>query len=724
MPTSGIRYQVGDLGVDIARERVTRGVTEIRLSQLSFRLFALLVKAAPEWVSNDSLTSQAWPGQVVGPETVVQRVKLVREALSDRAAAPRYIGAARGRGYRIVAPVTEMHEAAATEPETHAQTRARWAPSRRRLFASASAVSAVIAVAVGVGLVRLPPSAALFAEDNRVAVLPFENLSPNPDDAFFADGLHHEVIAAIAERAPALAVISRTTMLSYANRALRPAAEIANELDATYIVEGTVRRDLERVHVTVNLIDVRSDAALWSSRYDLESSATPDLSLALAREIVGQIPGAVAAAWDVPARATSVPAAYDLYLKALVARNTTAGNGHDPVEALAAVEEPLTAAIALDPSFAAAYAERAAVRMAKFARNFDTTAGQLRSIQNDLAVAERLAPTAAKTHATRALYLGLVAGDFTSSATAFAAARAAGLADPMWMLDMTRVLAKLGRHEAAISAFEDALEIDPANPISTLYYATYLAARHQPQEALRVLDLALAAHPADERLLDVRSYVAFSSTGEPEALRHYQEQAAVRPTAFSSQAFDVLRWSGRVQDADDVLAAAPSTLRALFLGAGDEPVARYRGWADLARGDHTAAAADGRDILAFLASTEETEHNRFFRRLLAAEAYTFTGEAERAVVAAHESMALADRVCCFEQSLGRMLATVYAWSGAHDEAVDLLTQLAGGSIGIGPAEIVRDPLYVIPLGNDPRFRELAARLEATMGAISASVVRL
>jgi TolB-like protein/DNA-binding winged helix-turn-helix (wHTH) protein len=714
MATPRIRYQVGDLVVDIARERVTRGATEIRLSQLSFRLLAVLVQAAPEWVSNDSLTSQAWPGQIVGPETVVQRVKLVREALSDRAKAPRYIGAARGRGYRLVAPVTEVHEPTAASPEVSAQAPA----ARRWLFVSAATVTAVVAVAAGVGLVRLLDSVAMFADDGRVAVLPFENLSPNPDDAFFADGLHHEVIAAIAERAPALAVISRTTMISYASGPQRPAAEIANELDATYLVEGTVRRDLGRVHVTVNLIDVSSDAALWSTRYDLESSAAPNLSLDVAREIVGQIPGAAAAAREVPARVTSVPEAYDHYLKALTARNTTAGNWYDPVEALAAVEEPLTAAIALDPSFAAAYAERAAVGMAKFARNFDTTAEQLRSIHKDLTAAERIAPTAAKTHAMRALYFGLVAGDFPSSAAAFATAHAGGLADPMWMLDMTRVLVKLGRHDAAVSAFEHALAIDPVNPVSTLYYATYLAARHRPQEALRALDLALAARPSDERLLEVRSYIAFSSTGEPEALSYLRERAATLPMAFSSQVFDVLRWSGRLEDADDVLAAAPATLRAPFLGAGDEPVARYRGWADLARGDLSAAAADGRDILEFLATTEETEHNRFFRRLLVAEAHTFTGEPELAVAAARESMALAVRVCCFEESLRKMLATVYAWSGAHDEAVDLLAELADGNIGVGPAEIVRDPLYLIPLGNEPRFRELAARLEATMAATS------
>ena len=99
------RYRIADLAIDVGRRNVRRGSSEIHLSKLSFDVLLALIDAAPNIVSNEDLTRTVWKGVVVGPESVTQRVKLLRDALDDNPAAPRYVAGLRGQGYRLVPPV-------------------------------------------------------------------------------------------------------------------------------------------------------------------------------------------------------------------------------------------------------------------------------------------------------------------------------------------------------------------------------------------------------------------------------------------------------------------------------------------------------------------------------------------------------------------------------------------------------------------------------------------
>jgi DNA-binding winged helix-turn-helix (wHTH) protein len=104
-------YEVSDLVIDLARQRVTRGAAEIPLPRLSFDLLLVLIRAAPAVLSNDELMAQVWPGVIVSPETVSRRVKLLRDALGDDPRAPRYVAGLRGRGYRLVPEVRSVEKA-------------------------------------------------------------------------------------------------------------------------------------------------------------------------------------------------------------------------------------------------------------------------------------------------------------------------------------------------------------------------------------------------------------------------------------------------------------------------------------------------------------------------------------------------------------------------------------------------------------------------------------
>src|SRR6185436_2488465 len=147
------------------------------------------------------------------------------------------------RGYRFVAAVTPVSSAppVASPPpqpaENFADRYLRWRPL-------AMALGLVI---IGFALWLTRPDAPVAPQPHlRIAILPFENLSPDPDNAFFADGLHEEILTSLARRAPSLAVVSRTTMMSYRQKP-RPAREVAQELGATHLLEGSVRREAQNV---------------------------------------------------------------------------------------------------------------------------------------------------------------------------------------------------------------------------------------------------------------------------------------------------------------------------------------------------------------------------------------------------------------------------------------------------------------------------------------------
>lgn len=581
-PVSG--YRVGDLVVDAAREHVTRGETELHLPKLSFDLFAALVRAAPELVSVDSLMRQVWPGLVIGPETVAQRVKLVRAALGDDSKQPRYVAGVRGRGYRVVAPVTPIDAAAgpSTWPPAAAQPASRQRPWR--------------AVAVG---------------------------------------------------ALAASVLAAAGLAWWLAPTGRPVS----------IAEDTGTRN---------------------------------------------------------------PKAYDAYLEGLDARPAAASLFATPVS-LQNIEAAFTTAIALDPSFADAYAERAALRLLKVVSNVDTSREQIERSEGDVAAAEQLAPESPKTLAARAWYLMWIDGDAPGALAAFAAARDAGLSDAQWLLDLPLLLIRLGRRDEALQVLEQAWATDPRNTNTAVTYARYLAELNRPADALRALQFSLRRTPTDPLPRGYDMQIRWSYGGNVDFMRGASAILAAAPPWTDgsenpvplSLAFDVLRWSGNLDRLEHVLGAVRSTaVRAPFPAAGEQPVARYRGWTRLMLGQTDAAAQHGREVLEFLASNEETPRNRSFRRLLAAEAYVFLREPDLAIAALRELDALPPPIYAHDPRLLKARAAVYAWSGARDEAVALLERGTTELPRIGPAEVIRDPLYTMPLADHARFSELASRLEA------------
>ena len=145
--SAATRFKVLDLEVDAGRQTVSRGGVELHVPKLSFDLLLALVRAAPNSVSVSDLMERVWPRQVVGIETVTQRVKLLRRALSDEAAQPRYLGGERRRGYRILPPVTIL------PPEVHSSAPLPAAEGRRRISIVLGATIALLLIAALIDLI-------------------------------------------------------------------------------------------------------------------------------------------------------------------------------------------------------------------------------------------------------------------------------------------------------------------------------------------------------------------------------------------------------------------------------------------------------------------------------------------------------------------------------------------------------------------------------------------
>jgi TolB-like protein/DNA-binding winged helix-turn-helix (wHTH) protein len=281
----------------VRRQRVTRDGETLGLSPLSFELLLALLRAAPDLVSLNELMRRVWPGIVVSPETVSQRVKLVRNALGDDAGAPRYIAGVRGRGYRVIARVSPLEPVAA--PTATAPAPSRAPPDGAELPAEAAhatpsaasaggsprlegrvrawvvfATGAVLAIAAlayptGAGSPDSARSAATrgMAEvraGNSLAVLPFANLAGDAASRTFGAGLAEEILHRLS-RSRGLRVLARTSSFAHGDSGL-DARTLQALLGVRYLLEGSIRREGSELRVTVQLVD-ESGFRVWSGAW-------------------------------------------------------------------------------------------------------------------------------------------------------------------------------------------------------------------------------------------------------------------------------------------------------------------------------------------------------------------------------------------------------------------------------------------------------------------------
>ena len=393
-PTS---YRVGDLLIDVGRQQVTRAGVELPLSQLSFQMLLALTRAAPNLLTFDQIMERVWPGVVVSPETISQRVKLVREALGDDSQSPRYVAGVRGRGYRMVAEVTPVDAAAAaasgassraaapgsaaapaapasampsgataTSPDAAMSARSRFTTSRVLSAIGTGLVVVVLAISasiltryldrphdkpVAATLKPISGQSVLVQQPKPIAVLPLVDLSPGGGNEYIGDGLAQELSSRLA-RIPGLRVAAQTSAFAYKG-SHADIREIGRSLGVRHVLEGSVQREGDHIRVTAELVDAASGYHVWSQSYDRNWQDLLVIEDDLSRSIIGTLQ--VVLASDLAQRIGQPPtaqiAAFDQYLAGIAKlRQPTTP------ESLDTAEEMFRDALAIDPGFAPAYA--------------------------------------------------------------------------------------------------------------------------------------------------------------------------------------------------------------------------------------------------------------------------------------------------------------------------------------------------------------------------------
>jgi len=670
-------YEFGGFRLDAARRQLL--LPDLQAASLSVRGFDILlylVEHRGEVVEKSALMKAVWPNVVVEENNLNQNISVLRRALGERAGEHRFIMTVPGRGFRFVAPVSVRQP---------------------------SAQSA---------------QAAVPARSPRIAIMPFENLSPDPGNAFFADGLHDELIATLAQRAPGLQVISRTTMMGYRARRA-PLPQIAAELAADYVMEGTVRREAEQVRVTLQLIDARDDRHIWAHTYD----RTLRSALTLQGEVAADVAARLAARFmgESGTPPTSDPQAYDLYLQfRLQGRNLTPLS---PVERYDECQELLDRAIGLDGNFAVAYANRAGFLAAKFGFNYDTSDALRARIRSDVATAKRLAPADPLAHAAEASYYFWVERDLQRALDAFRTAVAAGLADPLYLSSYGNLLERL-RHDAeALQYLERALALDPGNPFLIMTTALGYLILRRAGEGIRLLDRAIEKFPEHRVLRLTRGQIKFLNLGLMDEVRSELALATRHlplPSLLDAN-FRVMVCAGAYEELQKLLDAIPDRVMRVvpgpggggpLFGVGDRPIAQLRGWLALLRERPDEAARHGREVLEFIADRKITPQNSWFLHLLTADARTFLGEKAPAIVAARAALG--------DLSLARdrygiyvtlSAAVILAWNGADDDAMTLIESVVEDTALSVRGLVLRNPALGQPLARNARFRKISASLE-------------
>jgi TolB-like protein/DNA-binding winged helix-turn-helix (wHTH) protein len=551
---TGPLYEFGAFRFSSSERILLRDGQRVLLAPKGLETLVVLLENRGHIVAKDELLQRVWPGTFVEEHTVAQTVFTLRKALENTPEGQPYIETIPRLGYRFVAPVIEVNQVVS---ETATGTPAsNSAPQSRRLQISLLAGGVVLALVVaGSFLVpRLSRRTDPPARKIMLAVLPFENLSGDSEQDYLSAGLTEEMITQLAILEPSgLGVIARTSAMQYKGTK-KNALEIGRELGVDYILEGSVRRDGERVRISAQLIQVKDQTHLWARDYDRNLR---DI-LALQSEVAGAIAREIKLKLspEERTRLASVPPldpeTYELYLKGRYFWNKRSEDGF--VKAIGYFQQ----AILRDPKYPQAYAGLADayallgslsnIEMSRSDAMPKAKAAALKALQLNDSLAEahtslafvemqyewdwpgsekefkralELNPNYATAHQWYAIWL---MGQRKPS-QALEEERRAQEADPLSLIiktDTAQLLECWGHYDEAAQQARSALEIDPNFTLAHLYLGSAYVGKQVYPAAIAEFEKALAASKGNVWVLSnlARTYALAGETRKSEMILH------------------------------------------------------------------------------------------------------------------------------------------------------------------------------------------------------------
>jgi TolB-like protein/DNA-binding winged helix-turn-helix (wHTH) protein/Flp pilus assembly protein TadD len=520
-----------ELVLDLGRYELRREDRSVRLEKQPMELLILLVENQGQLVTREQIVARLWdaPAALDTERSINTAIRKIRLALRDDPDKPRFVQTVVGKGYRFISPVRviqpERQAPPAMPPAPSPVAGLPMEPAHRRLARQLFAAGAVvIAVALAAGLWSRRPAANTI---QALAVLPLQNLSGDASQDYFADGMTDELITSLAG-IRSLRVISRTTAMQYRSTH-RPLPGIAAELHVDAIVEGSVVRSGERVRITAQLIQARTDRHLWARSYEGSVRDLLTLEREVARSIAGEVRAALTPVEQAHfAKATPFdPEAYQAYLKGryywndrtaeslkkslalfdqAVARDPRsplpyAGRADayniignygllPPMQAFPKAEEAARKALELDDSLAEAHAS---LGFATFHYDWDWSGAE-----REFRRAIELSPSYATAHQWYAEFL-TASGRFDE---ALSQIRYAQALDPLSLpisSNVGRVLYFARRYDQAIAELQNSIELHPSYAYSRIHLGMAYEEKHMYPQAIsefkKAADLLSAKYP-------------------------------------------------------------------------------------------------------------------------------------------------------------------------------------------------------------------------------------
>ena len=564
-------YEFDEFRLDPQNRVLKRGGTTLSITPKAFDVLLLLIQNAGRIVTKDELIKAVWPNSFVEESNLTQTIFMVRKAL-DETAGRRYILTVQGQGYRFLVPVTETANCGAVmeAPEIdevvlppsvgsvpEIQSHPRPARHSRSAFIASGIVALVVVVTFAVWIWRSRRGPIEQPHRTMLAVLPFENFTGDAGQEYFSDGLTEEMISQLGDLNPShLGVIARTSVMHY-KHSQESIAQIAKDLGVQYVIEGSVRRDSERVRITAQLIQIKDQSHVWAREYDRDLGHLLELQSEVAREVANEIEFSLSGRRPIEAERNSAALvlgaksyeAYDLYLKGRYFWNKRTAEGFRQAA------DYFQQAIDKDPNYGRAYAG--------LADTFSLMSAWYLGPQNELMPKARTAAlraleldeSLAEAHASLALIRENYDYDWSGAEKEFRRAIQLGpqyATAHQWYAEF---LSWQGRFEEAFAESGQARQLDPLSLIIISDYASILYRSRQYDSALKQCQSVLELDPNFDhaRILMIPAYLQLGRYDEAVNLFNLWADHEQGPWKWAWRA-DVYGRSGHAEEARRALA--------------------------------------------------------------------------------------------------------------------------------------------------------------------------
>jgi serine/threonine protein kinase/tetratricopeptide (TPR) repeat protein len=600
------------------------------------------------------------------------------------------------------------------------QTRTRRAPgksSNRKmlLVGGMAALSVLVLAGLYFGVLKRqakPVSQAAAIPEKSIAVLPFENLSDQKQNAYFTDGVQDEILTDLAKVGD-LKVISRTSVMQYRDVGTRNVREIAQQLGVAHILEGTVQRVGDRVKISAQLIDARSDTHVWGTTFDRSLADVFAVQSEVAFKIVNQLKAKLSSAEEaaIKQKPTNDLVAYDRFARAKTLIESIVFSGRVK-DSLFEAAQLLDEATARDPTFLRAFCQLARVHDKIYILGLDHTPARVAMGDEAVKKAVAIDRDAGEVHLAQANHLYSTHLDYGTARRELAIATRLLPNEPKCFELAGFMERRGGNWEEAVRQLSKALELDPRN-IYLLHHlaVTYEHMRHFPEMAA-ILDRAIAVVPDDVGTRVARGIVDLEWRADTKLMHATIQQAIAKDPDIATEIAE--SWAYLALCERDWATAE----RAMAANANACEIENFifpRSWCEgfvaRERGDSVAARS------AFLAARAESEkivreQPNFGEALCALGMIeAVLSDKDKAIEHGERAVQLVpvEKDAINGPLLVQYLSVIYSWTGHKDLAIKQLKRLATIPSAINYGVLRLHP-YWDELRGDPRFEQIVASL--------------